>query len=108
MPERSFLDDINLTDSGFDNLEGFSSHDERMKYAEDLKERGRYLDHLIHRVFEQNEQGKELITRWKESLIMNPTVHGGIDAFQAGINEGLKTFIRGILLTVDRVERGES
>lgn len=32
------------------------------------------LENLIHQVFKQNPQGAELLTIWKEALIMKPTV----------------------------------
>lgn len=62
------------------------------------------LDHLIHQVFEQNPQGKELLILWKEALIMAPTVTANSTQFQAGITEGNKEFIRNILLTINKVE----
>lgn len=62
------------------------------------------LDHLIHQVFEQSPQGKELLQLWKEALIMAPTVTANSTQFQAGIAEGNKEFIRNILLTINKVE----
>jgi len=40
-------------------------------------------------------------------LIMTPTVESGIDMAESGIREGQKRFIRGIILTINRVEKGE-
>lgn len=62
------------------------------------------LDHLMHQVFEQNPQGKDLLNLWKEALIMDPTVTPNSTQFQAGIAEGKKEFIRNILLTINKVE----
>ena len=68
------------------------------------KEMWNNIDQLIHRVFEQNPQGKELLAIWKEALIMNPTVTPNSTQFQAGIAEGNKEFIRNICLTIKSVE----
>jgi len=62
------------------------------------------IDNLIHQVFEQNPKGKELLSIWKEALIMNPTVTPNSTPFQAGIAEGNKEFIRNIYLTIKNVE----
>jgi len=59
-------------------------------------------DYLVHRLFEQNEDGKELLTIWKEALMMT-----GLSSdvpVQIGIGEGKKQFIRNIILTIRRVE----
>ena len=64
------------------------------------------LDNLIHRTFQQSESGRELLDMWKESLIMNPTVTPNSTQFDAGIEEGKKTFIRNILITIQQVEGG--
>ena len=89
--EYNFYDDL----SGFD-IEGAK------KLRADAKERGRHLDYLIHKVFAQNEAGVELLETWKESLIMTP-----IQEHEYAVREGMNRFIRGILLTVKRVEKGE-
>jgi hypothetical protein len=62
-------------------------------------------DVLIHQVFAQSDSGIELLKLWKESLVMLPTAMGGMDSVTIGINEGRKTFIRDILLTIERVEK---
>ena len=95
--ERNFFDEL---DSGMDPKEAAR----QMLEAQAKSDK---LDYLIHRVFEQNEDGKELINIWKESLIMSSTAEGGLDMLEVGIREGLKRFIRGIILTVNRVEKGE-
>ena len=68
------------------------------------KEMWNNIDQLIHRVFEQNPQGKELLAIWKEALIMAPTVTPNSTQFQAGIAEGNKEFIRNICLTIKLIE----
>lgn len=68
------------------------------------KEMWNKVDQLIHRVFEQNAEGKELLAIWKEALIMTPTVTPNSTEFQAGIAEGNKEFIRNIYLTIKNIE----
>ena len=62
------------------------------------------IDYLVHRAFQQNDAGQELLGYWKDTLVMRPTVEPGMDAYTVGINEGMKTFIRNILLTIERIE----
>lgn len=62
------------------------------------------LDYLVHKVFKQDADGAELLKVWKKALIMQPTAQAGMDSVGIGINEGMKTFIRNILLTIERVE----
>ena len=38
---------------------------------------------------------------------MQPTAEGGMDQFEVGIREGQKSFIRAIILTIKKVEKGE-
>lgn len=87
----------------FDNLQAFDE-----KAAEEFQReqiaKGQRLDYLIHRTFAQTEAGQELLDIWKESLAMNSTAEPGQDMLQVGINEGMKRFIRNILLTIQRVE----
>ena len=87
----NFYDDL----SGFD-LEGAK------RFKNESLEKGRHLDYLIHKVFAQNEAGVELLGIWKESLIMTP-----IQEHEYAVREGMNRFIRGILLTIKRVEKGE-
>ncbi len=92
----------------FDDMHGVIADPASLKkQADDIRVKGQRLDYLIHQVFSQHEQGRELLAIWKETLIMRPTVGTGMDQFQAGINEGMKSFIRGVLITIQRVERGE-
>ena len=88
-----------MQDSHFDELMGmnFDMPDQETK-------EGVRIDYLIHRVFQQNKDGAELLRLWEGALIRQPTVVSGGDMFGAGINEGLKTFIRNILITVEKIE----
>ena len=60
---------------------------------------------LLHKVFVQNEDGVELLARWKESLIMTPTLAPESTPFEAGLNEGEKRFIRNLITSIQSVER---
>ena len=62
------------------------------------------LDYLIHKVFAQTEQGVELLEIWREHLLMSPAFEGHENPYQIGINEGRKSIIRNIILTIRKVE----
>jgi hypothetical protein len=55
-------------------------------------------------VFAQTEEGVELFTMWRDSLMMTPTAEAGMDNIDIGIREGTKGFIRKIAITIKRVE----
>lgn len=95
MEQRNFFDDLNPVEI-----------EDALKQQREAKAQGEKIDYLIHRVFSQNEDGRELLTIWRESLILNPVVIEGCDPASAGIKEGMNRFIRGIILTINRVERG--
>ena len=61
-------------------------------------------NHLLHKVFMQNESGKELLAKWKESLMMTPSLEGQSTQFEAGLNEGEKRFIRNLIVAIQTVE----
>lgn len=92
--ERNFFDDLNPIDT-----------EEVEKYNKEQQARGEKIDFLVHKVFAQTDEGQELLTIWKESLMMQPTAEGGLDTVEIGIREGMKRFIRGIILTINRVEK---
>ncbi|MFQ6609426.1 MAG: hypothetical protein ACE5D7_01370 [Fidelibacterota bacterium] len=95
--QRNFFDDLNVSlDPG-----------ELLKQQKESEAKARAIDYLIHQTFEQNVSGKKLLEIWKESLIMQATVESGMDKFEAGIREGQKRMIRGIILTVKRIDRGK-
>lgn len=75
------------------------------EWSDEDRAKFEHLDYLIHRVFEQNEDGRELLKHWTDALIMSPTAQPGDDLLQVGLNEGLKTFIRHIVLTIIKVEK---
>ena len=60
---------------------------------------------LIHKVFVQGPEGAELLAKWKDELIMQPSILPHYTQFEAGIAEGVKTFIRNIIIQSESVER---
>lgn len=60
---------------------------------------------LVHKIFAQNEDGRELLARWKEFLMMTPTVHAQATQFEAGIAEGHKECIRTIIHNIKMFEQ---
>jgi len=94
----------NQYSSGFDQIGGLPDEAELNKIKSDNAAIWDKFENLIHQVFEQNPQGKELLSIWKEKLIMTPTVTPNSTPFQAGIAEGNKEFIRNIYLTIKKVE----
>lgn len=93
-----------MNNNPFDNMGGIADPEELAKIEAEKSVMWDRLENLIHQVFEQNQQGKELLELWKDALIMNPTVTPNSTAFQAGIAEGNKEFIRNIYLTIKNVE----
>ena len=61
-------------------------------------------NHLLHKVFMQNESGVELLGKWRDSLMMTPTLEGQSTQFEAGLNEGEKRFIRNLIVAIQTVE----
>ncbi len=91
----------------FDDLQSGCDPAEALRQNQDGEAQANRLDYLIHKVFEQSAEGKELIDTWEKALIMTPTVVSGEDSKADGIREGKMSFIRGIIQTVNRVEKGE-
>ena len=60
---------------------------------------------LIHKVFVQSKDGAELLAKWKDELIMQPSILPHYTQFEAGIAEGVKTFIRNIIIQSESVEQ---
>lgn len=90
--------------NGFDLMGGIQDPLELAQARAESEEAWNKVDQLIHAVFEQNPQGKELLETWREALIMTPTVTANSTQFQAGIEEGKKEMIRNICLTIKMVE----
>ena len=90
----------------FDSIVGLPDPEEVRRMLVDQQVAGDKLDNLIHKVFSQNEEGKELLEIWGKTLMMMPTANPNDDSIQIGINEGTKRFIRNIIVTIEKVERG--
>ena len=59
---------------------------------------------LLHKVFVQNEDGAELLEKWKNDLLMIPTILPESSQFGAGLTEGGKMFVRNIITQIQSVE----
>ena len=59
---------------------------------------------LLHQVFVQNDKGAELLAKWRDSLIMTPTLDQDSTVLAAGLNEGEKRFIRNLITSIQSVE----
>ena len=60
---------------------------------------------MLHRVFVQNESGVELLAKWKNDLLMIPSVLPESSQFGAGLTEGGKMFVRNIITLIQSVEQ---
>ena len=65
------------------------------------------LDYLIHKTFAQSPEGMELLEIWSENLLMSPGFEFGDNDLVIGHKEGVKSFIRKIILTIKKVENDE-
>ena len=91
----------------FDSIVGIQDPEELARNQAEQVEIHNRMDYLIHQVFEQNKAGKELLSLWKDALLLNPVVTPNETQFGAGIEQGKKDFIRLILLTIKKVEADE-
>jgi hypothetical protein len=90
--------------NGFDAIAGLPDPSEVAKLKQEEEAKLNKMAYLLHQVFAQNAQGKELIAIWKEVLINTPSFDGNSSQFEAGLNEGEKRFVRNILLLLTQVE----
>lgn len=81
--------------------------EEIKKQQERQKAMNEKLDILIHKTFYQTESGRELLDIWDDAMSMTPGVAPGMDKFEVGIIEGQKRFIRGIKITIRRMNKNE-
>lgn len=77
------------------------------EWNEDDKARYDKLDYLIHKTFKQSPEGYELLELWTENLLMSPSFEAGDNDLVIGHKEGVKSFIRNIILTIRKVESDE-
>jgi hypothetical protein len=62
----------------------------------------------VHKVFAQNEDGRELLEIWKESLMMTPSASPNSTQIEIGIAEGIKQFVRNIIIQTKQFEDATS
>ena len=79
--------------------------DEGMKQADAFNALADKNAVLLHKVFAQNEYGVELLEKWKNDLLMIPTILPESSQFGAGLTEGGKMFIRNIIVQIQSVEQ---
>ena len=89
----------------FDALKTIDDINTVERESEKKRLQGEKLDNLIHKLFSQTPEGVELLEIWKEyNLVMSPSADAGMDSIEIGIREGMKRFIRNIILTCKKVE----
>ncbi len=71
-------------------------------------EREQKIGKLMHRVFKQSEDGRELLKELTDSAFMLDISMHGTDPFLLGREEGKRLFIRNIHLTIEQQERGNT
>jgi hypothetical protein len=87
-------------------LNQFDKLGQSPEWSEDDKKAFEKIDYLIHKLFAQTEEGRELIEIWAESILMTPSAVSTDTLLDIGLAEGQKAFIRGLILTVQKVEQG--
>ena len=78
--------------------------DEGLKQQDAFNKLNDKAANLLHQVFVQNEHGAELLEKWKNDLLMIPTILPESSQFGAGLTEGGKMFIRNIIVQIQSVE----
>tara|TARA_R110002020_G_scaffold171360_3_gene361386 strand:+ start:1011 stop:1298 length:288 start_codon:yes stop_codon:yes gene_type:complete len=79
--------------------------DEGLEQTNSFKDAMEQNNILLHKVFVQNQDGVELLNKWRDSLIMTPTLDQDSTVMAAGLNEGEKRFIRNIITAIQSVEQ---
>lgn len=90
--------------NSFDELQGLDDPDYVNQLEEEQKAFYKKLDYAIHKIFAQNEDGEFVLNHWKKTLMFTPTATENADLVEIGMSEGMKSFIREILITIERVE----
>ena len=78
--------------------------DEGLKQANEFNALADENAVLLHKVFKQSPEGAELLEKWKNDLLMIPTILPESSQFGAGLTEGGKMFIRNIIVQIQSVE----
>ena len=63
-----------------------------------------HYNHLLHRVFIQTEQGRELLKIWTDAIISTSVVRPHSTQMEVGIAEGYNQFTRNIINKCNAVE----
>lgn len=71
----------------------------------EFKKQAEEANILLHKVFVQNKDGAELLEKWKNDLIMIPTILPESTQFGAGLTEGGKMFVRNLITQIQSVEQ---
>ena len=79
--------------------------DEGMNQADSFSKLADENAVLLHRVFKQSPEGVELLEKWKNDLLMIPTILPESSQFGAGLTEGGKMFVRNIITLIQSVEQ---
>lgn len=95
--------------SAFDNIDSGVSFNPEEIERQQKEQQAEYekRDYMIHKVFAQTEEGRELLQYWMEKCIISkPVAVKGEkhDLIDIGINLGIQDFVRGIHLTCKKVE----
>tara|TARA_R110000765_G_scaffold95174_4_gene179204 strand:+ start:10 stop:288 length:279 start_codon:yes stop_codon:yes gene_type:complete len=77
------------------------------EWSDDDKTNFERLDYLIHKTFKQTPEGMELLELWEENLLMAKGFEFSDNDLTIGHKEGVKSFIRNIILTIRKVENDE-
>jgi hypothetical protein len=82
--------------------------DEGLKQQEAFKRLVEQEAIRVHKVFAQNEDGRELLEHWKDSLLMVPSAGPNSTQIEIGIAEGIKQFVRNIIIQTKKFEDATS
>ena len=77
------------------------------EWSDDDKTNFERLDYLIHKTFSQTPEGTELLELWAENMLMAKGFEFSDNDLTIGHKEGVKSFIRNIILTIRKVENDE-
>lgn len=82
--------------------------DEGLKQQEAFKRLVEQEAIRVHKVFAQNEDGRELLEHWRDSLLMVPSAGPNSTQIEIGIAEGIKQFVRNIIIQTKKFEDATS
>jgi len=86
-----------------DGIEEFL--DEQLDALKQFKQHTKH-DELTHLVF-STEEGRKLLGEWVDQLVLTTSVNPQSTAYECGLIEGEKNFVRRILLSLHKAEQIE-